>query len=57
LFPDRDVTKGVFADWFSGRIFTVMYHKSYPPLRDDYWGNKRKTFAIMEGKLLGIRRW
>jgi len=57
LFPDRDVTNGVFADWFSGRIFTVMYHSNYPPLRDDYWENKRKTFGIIDGKIIGVRRW
>ena len=57
LFPDRDVTNGVFADWFSGRIFTVMYHSNYPPLSDDYWENKRKMLAIIEGKLIAIRRW
>ena len=57
LFPDRDVTNGVFADWFSGRIFTVMYHSNYPPLSDDYWENKRKTFGIIEGKLIRVRRW
>lgn len=57
LFSGRDVVNGVFANWFSGRIFTVMYHRSYLPLRDDYWENQRKTFVVMEGKLLGIRRW
>ena len=57
LFPDRNVTNGVFADWFSGRIFTVMHHRTYPPLNNEYWKNKRKTFAIIDGKILGVRRW
>jgi len=57
LFSDRDVTNGVFADWFSGRIFTVMYHRNYPPLSDDYWENKRKTFGIKDGKVIVVRRW
>ena len=57
LFPDRDVANGVFADWFSGRIFTVVNHSNYPPLSDDYWENKRKIFGIIEGKLIGVRRW
>ena len=57
LFPDRNVTNGVFADWFSGRVFTVMYHSNYPPISDDYWENKRKTFGIIDGKLIGVRRW
>ena len=57
LFPDQNVTNGVFADWFSGRIFTVAYHRTYPPLNDEDWANKRKTFVIMDGKILGVRRW
>jgi hypothetical protein len=57
LFPERDVANGVFADWFSGRFFTVMYEKGYPPLEDDYWKNKRKTFVIINGKLVGVKRW
>jgi|GEM_PF-5179654 len=57
LFPDRDVSNGVFADWFSGRIFTVMNHSSYPHISDDYWENKRKTFGLSRGKLVRVRRW
>ena len=58
LFPDRDVTNGVFADWFSGRVFTIAYQSyPYPPIDDDYWKNKRKTFGIIDGKLIGVRRW
>lgn len=52
LFPGRDVTNGVFADWFSDRIRTVTYPQTYPPYRDDYWAGRRKIFIIVEGLLL-----
>lgn len=57
LFPDRDVTNGVFADWFTGFINTVIYHSTYPPIDDAYWENKRKTFVVSQGKLIGVRYW
>jgi hypothetical protein len=56
LFPDRDVTNGVFADWFSGIIITVMYQSNYPPFEDDYWRNKRKVFGIIDGRLIRVGR-
>ena len=47
LFPDRDTENGVFADWFSGRLFLTTRWN----LREDIV----LVFAILDGKILGKR--
>ena len=56
LFPSRNVTNGVYADWFTGIIKTVDYQSTYPPFDSDKWKDKRKLFYIKNGRIIGLKR-
>lgn len=56
LFPDRKVTNGVFAYWYTGIINTVLHQSVYPPFDSDKWKDKRKRFFVKDGKVINIIR-
>lgn len=57
LFPDRKITNNeVYADWYSGIIYTVMHHSTYPPFESDEWKDKRKKFYFKEGHMIHMLR-
>jgi hypothetical protein len=54
LFPQKNVVNEVYADWYTGLINTVMYQSEYPPFDSDEWKDKRKRFAVREGRIIGM---